>query len=135
LEGNLAETKTDINVRVAQYVKLRDFIKEKDDIHKKEIARYKETLDKLNAVLLDHLNVIGANSVATDGGTVYRTERKSASLADPKAFMDFVIANNAYDLLDRKANSVAVEAFIKENDAPPPGCNFNSTFVVGVRRA
>jgi CRISPR/Cas system-associated protein Cas7 (RAMP superfamily) len=127
--------KIDINVRVAQYVKLRDLIKAKDDEHKKNMLAYKETLEKLNAILLDHLNVVGVNSASTDSGTVYRTEKKSASLADPQAFMTFVIANHAFDLMDRKANTVAVEAFIKENNAPPPGVNFNSTFVAGVRRA
>jgi hypothetical protein len=38
--------------------------------------------------------------------------------------MDYVIANAAYDLLDRKANVTAVTEFIKENNAPP-GVNFS----------
>jgi hypothetical protein len=95
----------------------------------------RETLESLNSVLLSHLNDMGGNSIATDAGTAYRTEKKSASLADSEAFMDYVIANQAFDLLDRKANVTAVEEHIKENDAPPPGVNFSSTFVVGVRRA
>jgi hypothetical protein len=131
LESNVQ----DIEVRVAQYVKLRDMIKEKDDAHKKTMEKPKLVLEQLNSLLLDHLNQIGGNSVATNSGTVYRTEKKSAPLADPQAFLDFVIANNAYDLLDRKANVTAVTEFIKENNAPPPGVNFSSTFVVGVRRA
>jgi hypothetical protein len=95
----------------------------------------RETLESLNSVLLAHLNDMGGNSIATDAGTAYRTEKKSASLADSEAFMNYVIANQAFDLLDRKANVTAVEEHIKENDAPPPGVNFSSTFVVGVRRA
>jgi hypothetical protein len=125
----------DINTRTAQYVKLRDLIKAKDAEHKKVMEPYKETLEQLNSVLLAHLNGIGANSASTDNGTVYRTEKKSASLADAKAFMDFVVASGAWDLLDRKANVVAVEDYINTNLAPPPGVNFTSTFVVGVRRA
>jgi len=73
-------------------------------------------------------------SVRTDTGTVYRTEKKSASLADPDAFMRYVIGNEAWDLLDRKANVKAVEDFIEENDLAPPGVNFSTTYVVGVRR-
>jgi hypothetical protein len=125
----------DINKRVEQYVKLRDMIKAKNDDHKKSMKPLNETLEQLNSVLLAHLNGIGGNSVATDNGTVYRTEKKSASLADAQAFMDYVIANQAFDLLDRKANVLAVEEHIKGNDAPPPGVNFSSTFVVGVRRS
>jgi hypothetical protein len=125
----------DIATRVAQYVKLRDKIKAKEAEQKAELKPLKDTLEQLNAVLLAHLNQVGGNSVTTDGGTVYRTEKKSASLADAQAFMDFVVANQAFDLLDRKANVSAVEEYIRENDAPPPGVNFSSTFVVGVRRS
>jgi hypothetical protein len=125
----------DINTRVAQYVALRDKIKAQEDAHKKAMKPAKETLEQLNSVLLAHLNGMAVNSAATDNGTVYRTEKKSASLADGKAFMDYVIAAGAWDLLDRKANVVAVEEFIKGNNAPPPGVNFSSTYVVGVRRA
>lgn len=125
----------DIAKRVEQYVKLRDLIKQKDDEHKNTMKPFKETLEQLNSVLLAHINGIGGNSVSTDHGTVYRTEKKSASLADAQAFMDFVVANQAFDLIDRKANVTAVEEFIKENNTPPPGVNFSSTFVVGVRRA
>jgi hypothetical protein len=95
---------------------------------------YKEMLDKLNSVLLDHLNTINGESVRTDTGTVYRTEKKAASLADPDAFMRYVIGSEAWDLLDRKANVTAVSDFIEENNAPPPGVNFSTTYVVGVRR-
>lgn len=125
----------DFNTRVSQYVKLRDLIKERNDAHKTSMKPMNETLEQLNSVLLAHLNQVGANSAATDNGTVYRTEKKSASLADGKAFMDYVIAANAWDLLDRKANVTAVEEFIKGNNAPPPGVNFSSTYIVGVRRA
>jgi len=125
----------DIAKRVEQFVKLRDIIKAKNDEHKKSMAPFNETLEQLNSILLAHLNSLNGTSVATQSGTVYRTEKKSASLADAQAFMDFVIANQAFDLIDRKANVTAVEEYIKGNNAPPPGVNFSSTFVVGVRRA
>lgn len=124
----------DIAKRVAQYVALRDIIKEKEAAHKKELERHKKALEDLNSLLLNHLNAIKGNSLATDAGTVYRTEKKSAPLTDAKAFMDYVIKNAAFDLLDRKANVTAVVEYIKHNSAPPPGVNFSSTYVVGVRR-
>ena len=125
----------DIGKRVEQFVKLRDLIKSRDDEHKKAMKPLRETLESLNSVLLSHLNDMGGNSIATDAGTAYRTEKKSASLADSEAFMNYVIANQAFDLLDRKANVTAVEEHIKENDAPPPGVSYTSTFIVGERRA
>lgn len=123
-----------INKRVEQYVALRDRIKQLDDEHKEKMKPFRETLEKLNGVLLGHLNEIEVNSVNTDAGTVYRTEKKSASLADPAAFMRFVIDNEAWDLLDRKANVTAVADFIEEQSTTPPGVNFSTRFEVGVRR-
>lgn len=126
---------TDIGLRVDQYVRLRDKIKEIEARHKEELKKYKETLEKLNAVILTHLTNVGGESIRTPAGTAYITEKKAASLADPAAFMDYVITNEAWDLLDRKANNTAVADFIAAHNAPPPGVNFTSTLVVGVRRS
>ena len=124
----------DIEKRVAQYIALRDKIKQLDDAHKERMKPFKETLEILNSDLLGHLNAINANNAATNAGTVYRTEKKSASIADGKAFMDYVLANQDFDLLDKKVNVTAVGDHIDKHGHPPPGINFNSRYEVGVRR-
>lgn len=124
-----------IDVRVEQYIKLRDKIKEIEAKHKEELKPYKDTLEKLNAVILAHLTQVGGESIRTSAGTAYVTEKKSASLADPQAFMEYVITNEAWDLMDRKANVSAVADYISEHTAPPPGVNYSTTLLVGVRRS
>lgn len=123
-----------IEQRIEQYVKLRDMIKDKDDAHKKAMEPYRTTLEKLNGVMLNHLNSIGADSVKASSGTVYRTTKRSASLEDGDAFMRHVITKEAWELLDRKANVAAVEAYFSENGVLPPGVKISSQQVVGVRR-
>jgi hypothetical protein len=54
-------------------------------------------------------------------------------LADPEAFMKFVIANQAYDLLDRKANATACRDYAAEHQNLPPGVNMSAVKTVGVR--
>jgi hypothetical protein len=125
----------DISKRIDQYVRLRDEIKRLDDEHKDKMKPYRDALEKLNGLLLDHLNIVGGDSVKSEHGTVYRTQRRSASLADPDAFMRFVIENEAWDLLDRKANVTAVVDFIEENEVAPPGVSLNQAYIVGVRRS
>jgi hypothetical protein len=125
----------DINKRVDQYVKLRDHIKALKDANKKALAPFEETLEQLNSVLLAHLSSLNVDSAATGAGTVYRTDKKAAGLADKAAFWNYVLNNKAFDLLDYKANVTAVEDFIANNKAPPPGVNYSVTHVVGVRRA
>lgn len=120
---------------VGKYIELRDKIKSLDDTHKETMKPYREALDTLNNMLLGHLNEVKTDSAKTANGTVYKTVKKSASLEDPDAFMKYVIDNNAWDLMDRKANAVAVEDFIKANQTTPPGVKFTTRHEVGVRRS
>lgn len=130
-----APTQPTIDVRIEQYIKLRDMIKERDDAHKEAMKPYRETLEALNAVMLAHLNAIGGDSVKTAHGTVYKTVKRSASLEDADQFMRHVIGGEHWELLDRKANVSAVEAYVDENGVLPPGVKWTSTAVVGVRRS
>lgn len=131
----MTTTPLDLNKRVDQYVRLRDKIKELDDAHKEQMAPYRETLEKLNSALLAHLNTIGGDSVRTESGTVYKTEKKSASLADKSAFWSHVQSGQDWELLDWKANAAAVARYVEEHGTLPPGVNFTVTHVVGVRRS
>ena len=123
-----------IETGVGNYVKLRDKIKELDDAHKKLMAPYRETLEQLNGMLLDHLNTVGIDNAKTAAGTVYKTEKKSATLADKELFWNYILLTQNFDLLDYKANVVGVAAFIANNNQVPPGVNWTTSLEVGVRR-
>lgn len=124
-----------IDELVDRYIRLRDKIKEVEDAHKAKLADAKAYLEELNAKLLARLNEVGGEAVKTEHGTVYRTTRRSASIADGDAFRQFVIQNEAFDLVDWRANANAVDDFIKSESAPPPGVNFTTAYTVGVRRS
>jgi hypothetical protein len=128
-------TSPNFELRVSQYVKLRDMIKAEDDAHKERIKSKKETLEKLNGVMLAHLQTIGADSVATAFGTVSKTTKKSASIVDMSAFWTFCITQGVIDdAVDKKANVGWVEEYLKANNSLPPGVNFSQVDLVGVRR-
>ena len=120
---------------VAQFVAIRDKIKEADDAHKARTKAARDYKDLLEGKLQDLLNLIGGDSVKTPHGTAYRTTRRTATIADGQAFRDYVTANSRYDLLDWKANASSVDDFIKDNQVPPPGINFALALTIGVRRA
>jgi hypothetical protein len=61
-------------------------------------------------------------------------KEKSATIADGEMFRGYVTDNALFDLVDWKANATAVAAHIDEHKVPPPGVNYTTTFVVGVRR-
>jgi hypothetical protein len=124
-----------IDELVEQMVKVRDKLKEADDAHKAKTKVARDYKEQLEGRLLSKLNDVGGEAVKTAHGTVYRTTRRSATIADGDVFRQFVIANEAFDLVDWKANANAVDDFIKQETTPPPGVNFSTTFTVGVRRA
>lgn len=124
-----------IGKRVAQYIALRDHITAIKQRHKDELKAPNEMLEKLNSVLLGHLNTVGGQNVGTPAGTVYKTAKKSASIADMTLFWNYVMENRDFDMIDKKANTTAVEAFITEHGTTPPGVNFSVMEVVGVQRA
>lgn len=120
---------------VKNYVRMRDKIKEIKERHEQELKPYVDVQNELTVKLQGVLDAAGAQSIKTSGGTVYASTRYSASLADPKAFMDFVITQNKFDLLDRKANATAVRDYIEQNKVSPPGVNLSALRTIGVRRA
>jgi hypothetical protein len=127
-------TPVDIEKRVKQYVVIRDHIKAIEEKHKKELAEWKDIQDKLTGIIQGALEACGAESIKTSEGTAYTTTRYSASLADPKAFMDHVILNGSFELMDKKANATAVRDYVAETGALPPGVNLSSMSTIGVRR-
>lgn len=126
----------DTATRIAQFLALRAKIKEIEDRHEAELAPYKNAKAQLETILLQHLDAAGGDSIAARGvGTVYRTVKSSASLADPAQFRRFVVGGEHWDLLDWKANSTATEDFLRQNNQLPPGVNFSQKVTVGVRKA
>ncbi len=120
--------------RIQQYVALRDHIKKLDEAHEAAKKPFADALNELNGHLQIFLDESGSDSVKTKWGTCYKSTRYTASLLDAQAFMNYVIQNEKFELLDRKANSTAVRAFVEENGGLPPGCNLSALSTVGVRR-
>jgi hypothetical protein len=126
---------TSIDRRVDQYVQIRDKIRDMEKAHDELIKPYKDALEQLGSVLLDHLTKTGLESARTASGTVYRSERVSATIQDVGAFWSYVEAAKAWELIDKRANKTAVTDYVKDNGSAPPGVNFSISHIVGVRRA
>lgn len=120
--------------RIADFIRIRDRIQEIEDRHKAELAPLLELKDQVAGWLQDFMDNAGAASIKTEAGTCHFNNRASATVADPSAFMNYVIENHQFDLLDRRANAPAVRDFVKQNGTLPPGVNLSNVRTVGVRR-
>ncbi len=124
----------DFDKRVGQYVQLRTKIKQIKDKQAEELKPYNEALEALNNLLLAHLISTNTDSASSSSGTVYKSAKETASISDAAAFWTYVVTQANFDLLDKRANLTAVKDHIEQHKQPPPGVNFNSRAVVGVRR-
>jgi hypothetical protein len=124
-----------VNKRVDQYIQLRDKLKEMDKEHEERRKPLLDLQTVLSGWLTEFLEKTDGTAIKTKSGTVYLSTRYSASLADPEVFFQFVLANEAYELLDRRANSTACKDYVTEKGSLPPGVNLTAIKTVGVRRA
>ena len=124
----------DVDATVALYLKARDAVKSIENRHKEELAGPKKVQEILTGRLIEHMNQTNTTQLKSAHGTCYTSVRYTASLADADAFMKHVISTQDFDLLDRRANSTAVQAYIKKNNIQPPGCNLSAHRTVGVRK-
>lgn len=123
-----------VDVRIKQYIECREAIKAANEEHEKSIKPLVELQNMLTGWLQKFMGDHGADSVKSEFGTCYTSTKYTASLADPKAFMDYVISTKNFDLLDRKANVTAVKDHVSEKGALPPGVNLSAIETIGVRR-
>lgn len=125
----------DMEKRTQQFIDVRDMINALETAHKERMKPLKLIQEQLAGRIAAFMASNSLTNLKTKSGTCYTTHRTTASLADPAAFMKYVIDHNQFDLLNRTANPTAVKAFVQRNQALPPGCNLNTIETVGVRRA
>jgi len=125
----------DMEKRTRQFIEVRDEIKRVEDETKAKLKPLKELQEILAGRIQAFMTANNLENLKTAAGTCYVTSRTTASLADPEAFMTYVMQNQAFDLMDRRANVTAVKAFVQKHKGLPPGCNLSTIETVGVRRA
>lgn len=116
------------------YIKLRDTKAEKDKAHKESLVKLVSAMDRLEAGLLEYLQISGTNSVASDAGTAYKSTQLSATVEDKTAFMSFVKQTEQFEALDIKANKTFVKEYMEDNQEAPPGIKVSQMATIGVQR-
>jgi hypothetical protein len=96
----------DIDKRIEQYIQVRDALKrleEKQELERKPLLEIQERLSGMIRVFMESNNI--TDNLKSKSGTAILSTRYTASLADPEAFMRFVIDKSRFELLDRRANT------------------------------
>jgi hypothetical protein len=125
----------DINARIAQFVAIRDAIAKRNEAFKQEMAPYHDALQKLNALLLDHMNAMNVSQLKSEAGTAYVSTMSSVSVTDKQAFREYIETTGNWNVADLRASKTACEAMLVTDEGLPPGVSYSARKVVNVRRA
>lgn len=121
-------------LHIAQFLLLRTAIDEIEEAVKKELKPLRDIKEALAGCFDKFLTATGQQSAVTPAGTVHWNTRYTASLSDPQAFMNFVLEEKRFDLLERRASVAGVEEFIEKEHVVPPGVNLNRIRTIGANK-
>lgn len=135
MPDTLVATRYEMDEIAKAYVALRQARRQLKAQYEAEDAKYKQGLEKLESIMLDHLNNSGAESVRTEHGTFYKQEVMTPSASDWQLVYDWIKENEAWDLLERRLKVGFVKEFQEAHDgALPPGVSTYRQYVVRVRK-
>jgi hypothetical protein len=117
------------------YIKMRDKRKEL-------LAQYEEQDKKIEAQmilveeeLLKLCKDIGADSIKTQAGTVFRSVRTRYETTDWESMYNFILEHDIPQVLERRISTTNMKQFLDENPTlMPVGMNVNNRYTVTVRR-
>lgn len=113
------------------YMKMRAKVSELDA----QIATIKEQQEQVSIAMRDKMKELGVNSLRTDHGTVTMLKKTRYYTQDWDSFKNFVLENQAVDLLERRIAQTNMTQFLEENPGlVPPGLNAETKLDVSVRK-
>jgi len=98
-------------------------------------AQLQKQLDTVDSELRDRLKELGSTSVKTEYGTVIMSVKTRYTTQDWDSFKQFVMQNDALDLMEKRIAQLNMKRFLEENPGlVPPGLNSDSEYVISVRK-
>jgi hypothetical protein len=120
---------------VQVYVKMRDKRAALSAAFEAEDNRISAQMDLVEAELLKMCKSIGADSIRTPFGNVYRTVRTRYETSDWEHMYKFITEHDVPQVLERRISTTNMKQFLEENPALMPiGMNVNNKYTVTVRR-
>lgn len=118
------------------YIKMRDKKAEVSQELEEKISKIEADMKTVKTAILQHMKDIGAESLRTDAGIVYRTVRTTYSTSDWESMGKFILEHGVPELLEKRIHQTNMKAFLEENpDLLPPGLNANAEYSVTIKRS
>jgi hypothetical protein len=118
------------------YIKMRDKKAEVAHELEEKVSKIEQDMKTVKTAILAHMKEIGAESLRTEAGIVYRTVRTTYATSDWESMHKFILEHGVPDLLEKRLQQTNMRAFLEEHpDMLPPGLNANSEYSVTIKRS
>jgi hypothetical protein len=125
----------DLEELIGNYIALRD----KRAALKKKFTEKDDTLkaamSAAEAVALERMEEIGAASIRTGAGTVFKETKRSVTTADVETFFNYVRETESWDMIEKRPARATVLEWADEHGTLPPGLNLFSELTIKIRRS
>jgi hypothetical protein len=119
---------------IALYINLRDEKGAKKKAFMLDVEELDRKLSKLESLFLKAFEKSGQTSAKAATGTAFIKERTSDKVVDREAYIAFLKAEGAYDMIESRINKTALDEYIEEHDDLPPGITRIVERKINVRR-
>ena len=117
------------------YIKMRDKRKELLAKYEEEDKKVEAQMILVEEELLKLCKTIGADSIKTQAGTVFRSVRTRYETTDWESMYNFILEHDIPQVLERRISTTNMKQFLDENPTLMPiGMNVNNRYTVTVRR-
>jgi hypothetical protein len=117
------------------YRKMQAAIQKLTAEYETEILKIETQRDVVKIALKDQMLRLGVKSVRTDQGTVVLSTSTRYNTQDWDSFKEFIKANDAIDLLEKRIAQTNMRTFLEENPGlVPEGLNSFSEYNISVRK-
>lgn len=124
-----------VDVLCKVYRKIRDKKGELTRQYEAEIAELEKQQNVVAAHLKDILLQLNVKTMKTEHGTVYIQPKTRYYAIDWSVFGEWVVKNNAVDLLEKRVAQGNMKEWLENNPTnPPPGLEAESEITVVVRK-
>ncbi len=99
-------------------------------------AELKADLEQLEQAMLVACNAINADSIRTGSGTIIKSLKETYTCGDWDNFKQFVVENNALDLLQQRISQSNFKEFMstRQDEGLPPGISTMREVSITVRK-
>jgi len=120
-------TKAYIGIRGKRQELAAEFKKQDDEL--------KAQQDKIKLHLLEFCKDNDIDSVRTEAGIFYRTQKRRYWTSDWESMNKFILEHGVPEFFEKRLNQGVVRGFLEDNpDLLPPGLNVESEYTISVRR-